>query len=626
MSTIRLTAAQAIVRYLSVQYTERDRQRQRLIKGMFGIFGHGNVTGIGQALEEVGEDLPYFRAQNEQAMVHSAIAYAKMKNRLETFACTSSVGPGATNMITGAALATVNRLPVLLLPGDTFASRRPHPVLQQLEYPLGQDISVNDAFRPVSRYFDRIMRPVQLLSSLPEAMRILTDPAETGAVTIALPEDVQTEAFDFPEAFFEERMWRVRRSVPDEIDLREAASWIEDARQPLIIAGGGAIYSQSSEDLASIADSLGIPVSETQAGKGVLPWNHRWSLGPIGANGGLAANRYARDADLIIAVGTRLADFTTSSNSAFQNPDVRFIGINVASMDAHKLRALPLIGDAQATLRALAPLARSSVVKERRDRIESMVDDLRTIWTRAVDDQLEVAAGHENLPTQANVIGIVNESIDERDVVVCAAGGLPGDLLKLWRTVDPKGYHVEYGYSCMGYEIAGGLGVKMADVSREVIVMVGDGSYLMLHTEIVTSIQEGIKLIIVLVDNSGFQCIRGLQMASGSPSFGNELRFRDPATGHIDGAYVPVDFVRNAESLGAAAYTAHNVHELRHALTSARNEDRTTLVYVRVDTEARVPSYEGWWDVPIAEVSDERGVNEARDDYERDILQQRTFV
>ena len=626
MSTIRLTAAQAIVRYLSVQYTERDRQRQRLIKGMFGIFGHGNVTGIGQALEEVGEDLPYFRAQNEQAMVHSAIAYAKMKNRLETFACTSSVGPGATNMITGAALATVNRLPVLLLPGDTFASRRPHPVLQQLEYPLGQDISVNDAFRPVSRYFDRIMRPVQLLSSLPEAMRILTDPAETGAVTIALPEDVQTEAFDFPEAFFEERMWRVRRSVPDEIDLREAASWIEDARQPLIIAGGGAIYSQSSEDLASIADSLGIPVSETQAGKGVLPWNHRWSLGPIGANGGLAANRYARDADLIIAVGTRLADFTTSSNSAFQNPDVRFIGINVASMDAHKLRALPLIGDAQATIRALAPLARSSVVKERRDRIESMVDDLRTIWTRAVDDQLEVAAGHEKLPTQANVIGIVNESIDERDVVVCAAGGLPGDLLKLWRTVDPKGYHVEYGYSCMGYEIAGGLGVKMADVSREVIVMVGDGSYLMLHTEIVTSIQEGIKLIIVLVDNSGFQCIRGLQMASGSPSFGNELRFRDPATGHIDGAYVPVDFVRNAESLGAAAYTAHNVHELRHALTSARNEDRTTLVYVRVDTEARVPSYEGWWDVPIAEVSDERGVNEARDDYERDILQQRTFV
>jgi len=626
MSTIRLTAAQAIVRHLSVQYTERDRQRQRLFKGMFGIFGHGNVTGIGQALEEVGKDLPYYRAQNEQGMVHSAIAYSKMKNRLETFACTSSVGPGATNMITGAALATVNRLPVLLLPGDTFATRRPHPVLQQLEYSLGQDVSVNDAFRPVSRYFDRMMRPVQLLSSLPEAMRVLTDPAETGAVTIALPEDVQTEAFDFPLAFFEERVWRVRRPVPDEADLREAASWIEDARQPLIIAGGGAIYSEASEDLASFTDALGVPVSETQAGKGVLPWNHPWNLGPVGANGGLAANRYARDADLIIAVGTRLADFTTSSNAAFQNPNVRFIGINVSSMDAYKLRALPLVGDAQATLRALAPLVNSSIVTERRERVLSVVGDLQSVWTRAVDDQLEVAGDRQELPTQANVIGIVNASIGERDVVVCAAGGMPGDLLKLWRTTDPKGYHVEYGFSCMGYEIAGALGVKMADPTREVIVMVGDGSYLMLHTEIVTSIQEGIKLIIVLVDNSGFQCIRGLQMASGSPSFGNELRYRDPATGHIDGAFVPIDFVRNAESLGAAAYTATNVHELRQALTSARNEDRTTLVYVRVDSEVRVPSYEGWWDVPIAEVSDERGVNEARDAYERDTLQQRTFV
>lgn len=626
MSTIRLTAAQAVVRYLSVQFTERDRQRQRLFKGMYGIFGHGNVTGIGQALEEVGTDLPYYRAQNEQAMVHTAVAYAKMKNRLETFACTSSVGPGATNMITGAALATVNRLPVLLLPGEVFASRVPHPVLQQLEYPLGQDVSVNDAFRPVSRYFDRITRPVQLLSALPEAMRILTDPAETGAVTIAMPEDVQTEAFDFPESFFEERIWRIRRPVPDEIDLREAASWIEEAKRPIIIAGGGAIYSGASDELGEFASTLGIPVSETQAGKGVLPWDHPWNLGPIGANGGLAANRYARDADLVIAVGTRLADFTTSSKSAFQNPKVRFIGINVAGMDAHKLRALVLIGDAQATLNALAPLGESAIVNERRDRLEPEVSDLCALWTRTVDAQREVARERETLPTQANVIGIVNDSIEERDVVVCAAGGMPGDLLKLWRTVDPKGYHVEYGFSCMGYEIAGGLGVKMADPSREVIVMVGDGSYLMLHTEIVTSIQEGIKLTIVLVDNSGFQCIRGLQMASGSPSFGNELRFRDPATGRIDGDIVPVDFVRNAESLGAVAYTANNVEELRHALVAARNESRTTLVYIRVDSEERVPSYEGWWDVPIAEVSGEQSVNDARADYERDIKRQRAFV
>ncbi|MGI8485470.1 MAG: 3D-(3,5/4)-trihydroxycyclohexane-1,2-dione acylhydrolase (decyclizing) [Thermomicrobiales bacterium] len=626
MSTIRLTAAQAVVRYLSVQYTERDRQRQRLFKGMFGIFGHGNVTGIGQALEEVGKDLPYYRSQNEQAMVHTAVAYAKMKNRLETFACTSSVGPGATNMITGAALATVNRLPVLLLPGDVFANRVPHPVLQQLEYPLGQDVSVNDAFRPVSRYFDRITRPVQLLSSLPEAMRVLTDPAETGAVTIAMPEDVQTEAFDFPASFFEERVWRVRRPVPDEIDLREAAAWLAESKRPLIIAGGGAIYSGASEELGEFATACGIPVSETQAGKGVLPWNHPWNLGPIGANGGLAANRYAKDADLVIAIGTRLADFTTSSKSAFQNPKVRFIGINVAGMDAHKMGALPLIGDAQATLNALAALGDPKIIDARRDQIEPEVSDLCAQWTRAVDAQREIMPEHEIVPTQANVIGIVNDSIEERDVVVCAAGGMPGDLLKLWRTVDPKGYHVEYGFSCMGYEIAGGLGVKMADPSREVIVMVGDGSYLMLHTEIVTSIQEGVKLTIVLVDNRGFQCIRGLQMASGSPSFGNELRFRDPATGRIDGDFVPVDFIRNAESLGATAYTANNVDELRHALAAARDEDRTTLVYIRLDTEERVPSYDGWWDVPIAEVSGEQGVNDARAEYERDIKHQRTFL
>ena len=623
MSTVRLTMAQALVRFLSVQFTERDGKRQRLFPGIFGIFGHGNVTGMGQAIEEYGQDLPYYRPQNEQAMVHSAVAYAKMKNRIQTFACTSSVGPGATNMITGAALATVNRLPVLLLPGDTFANRLPHPVLQQLEYPLGQDVSVNDAFRPVSRYWDRITRPVQLLSSLPEAMRVLTDPAETGAVTIALPEDVQTEAYEFPAAFFEERTWRVRRTVPVEPDLREAAAWIDEAKHPLIVAGGGVIYSGASEQLGEFAETLGVPVSETQAGKGALPWDHAWNLGPIGANGGLAANRYAREADLVIAVGTRLADFTTGSQTAFQNPHVRFIGINVSSMDAHKLRALPLLGDARATLEALVPHCNAAIGTQRRDATEMHVSELRSDWTRAVDDKRALDPDRKGLLTQANVIGIVNESIEERDVVVCAAGGMPGDLLKLWRTGDPKGYHVEYGYSCMGYEIAGGLGVKMAAPDREVVVMVGDGSYLMLHTEIVTSIQERVKLLIVLVDNSGFQCIRGLQMDSGSPSFGNELRFRDPASGRIDGDIVPVDFVRNAESLGAAAYTATDAASLRGALASARAEERTTLVYIRVDPDVRVPSYEGWWDVPIAEVSGQASVNEARAQYEEDRKRQR---
>ncbi len=623
MTSVRVTAAQAIVRYLAAQYTSRDREKQPLFAGMFGIFGHGNVTGIGQALEEYRDVLTYYRPQNEQAMVHTAVAYAKTRNRLQTFACTSSVGPGATNMVTGAALATVNRLPVLLLPGDIFANRRPHPVLQQLEQPYSQDISVNDAFRPVSRYFDRIYRPEQLLSSLPEAMRVLTDPAETGAVTLALPEDVQTEAFDVPEAFFHERVWHIRRPVPDEDALAEAAQWIVEAERPLIISGGGAIYSESSEALREFSSTLGVPVSETQAGKGILPWDDPWNVGPIGANGGVAANRLAKDADLVIAVGTRLGDFATSSKSAFQHPNVRFIGINIAGMDAYKMGALSLVGDARATLQALQARVGHEGRAERVAATGQHVTSLKQEWDSLVDLQRATEEGRQM--TQAQVIGIVNDAASPQDTVVCAAGGMPGDLLKLWRTQRRGGYHVEYGFSCMGYEVAGGLGVKMAAPDTNVFVMVGDGSYLMLHTEIVTAVQEGQKLIIVLVDNGGFQCIRGLQMSSGSPSFGNELRFRDSATGTLSGDYVPVDFMKNAESLGARAIAAENPEQLRNALEEAKAETRTTLIYARVDPDARVPNYEGWWDVPIAEVSQEETVTRTRAEYDEEVRKQRWF-
>jgi 3D-(3,5/4)-trihydroxycyclohexane-1,2-dione acylhydrolase (decyclizing) len=609
---MRLTMAQAVVKFLTQQYVARDGVEQPFFAGVWGIFGHGNVAGLGQALEEMKLEMEFHRPQNEQGMVHAAIAYAKMKNRLQTFACTSSIGPGATNMITGAATATVNRLPVLLLPGDIFASRRPDPVLQQLEYPLSMDVSVNDAFVPVSRFWDRINRPEQILASLPEAMRILTDQAETGAVTICLPQDVQAEAFDYPEAFFEKRVYQISRVVPPLTDLQRAAELIASAERPLIIAGGGVIYSEATAALSDFADALGIPVVETQAGKGALPWNHAWNAGPIGSNGGLAANRLAHDADLVIAVGTRLSDFTSASHTQFQNPDVRFVGINVSARDAFKFGAVPLVGDARATLEALGEILQ---VREYRtaavygDRVET----LKAEWDAAVD-QIRAVDDPANL-TQANVIGMVNAASGPRDVVVCAAGGMPGDLLKLWRPVDPKGYHLEYGYSCMGYEIAGGLGAKMADPSREIYVMVGDGSYLMLHTEIVTSLEEGQKLTIVVVDNSGFQCIRNLQIATGSPSYGNELRYRDPQTGILDGPYIPIDFAANAASLGAVAMRATSESELREALERAKPETRTVVIHVPVQKHARVPGFESWWDVPVAEVSTVPTVNEAREDY-----------
>jgi 3D-(3,5/4)-trihydroxycyclohexane-1,2-dione acylhydrolase (decyclizing) len=604
--------AQAVVKFLTEQYVERDGVEQPFFAGVWGIFGHGNVAGIGQALEELKDEILYHRPQNEQGMVHAAVAYAKMKNRLQTFACTSSIGPGATNMITAAAMATINRLPVLLLPGDIFASRRPDPVLQQLEFPLSMDVSVNDAFIPVSRFWDRINRPEQILASLPEAMRVLTDPAETGAVTVCLPQDVQAEAYDYPASFFEKRVYHVPRTVPPAEELRRAVELIRGAKQPLIVAGGGVIYSEATAALSDFADTLAIPVTETQAGKGVLPWNHAWNAGPVGSNGGLAANRLAREADVVLAVGTRLSDFTSASHTQFQNPDVRFIGINVSARDAFKFGALPLVGDARATLDALRDALAASKFRTEPgygDRIET----LKAEWDATVD-RIRTVENTSDL-TQANVIGLVNAASGPRDVVVCAAGSLPGDLLKLWRPIDPKGYHLEYGYSTMGYEIAGGLGAKMADPSREVYVMVGDGSYLMMHTEIVTALEEGMKLTIVVVDNGGYQVIRGLQMATGSPPFGNELRFRNPESGLLDGPYIPIDFAANAASLGAVAMRATSEAELRDALERAKQETRTVVIHVPVQKHAKVPGFESWWDVPVAEISTVPSVEAAREEY-----------
>ncbi len=519
--TRRLTTAQAIIQFLKAQFVSRDGNRNAFFAGCFGIFGHGNVAGIGQALQQ-NPDFPYYLCRNEQAMVHTAAAFAKMSNRLRTLVCTTSIGPGATNMLTGAAGATINRLPVLLLPGDIFARRNVAPVLQQLESTSTQDVSVNDCFRPVSRYWDRIQRPEQILTALPEAMRVLTSPAETGAVTLALPQDVQAEAFDYPEEFFEPRTWIVPRSRPDEDLLSQAAGWIRSAQRPLIIAGGGAIYSDATEALATFAANTRIPVGETQAGKGSLNFDHGQSLGAIGVTGTSAANRIATSADLILAVGTRHSDFTTASKTAFQNPGLRLINLNVTEFDAAKQSALPLVGDARTTLEELSKALSSHRVSES---YASEIARLRSEWSNEVE---RIYSRRHGPPlSQGEVVGLLNSTLGPRDVIVCAAGSLPGDLHKLWRTRDPKNYHMEYGYSCMGYEIAGGLGVKMADPTREVYVLVGDGSYLMMAQEIVTSLQENVKLNIVLFDNHGFSSIGGLSRACGSGGFGTRYQYRD---------------------------------------------------------------------------------------------------
>ncbi len=617
MKTVRLTMAQALVRFLAVQHAERDGAQHRFFEGCFGIFGHGNVTGVGQALADEPGLLTYYQARNEQGMVHAAAGFARMRNRLATLACTSSIGPGATNMVTGAAVATVNRLPVLLLPGDVFASRRPDPVLQQLETPARGDVSVNDALIPVSRYWDRIQRPEQLVTAALSAMRVLTDPAETGAVTLALPQDVQTEAFEYPEAFLEPRFWHIARPAPDASLLDRAAEMIRSAKRPLIIAGGGVIYSDATEALARLVKRTGIPVGETQAGKGSLRFDHPGALGAIGVTGTLAANRIAAKADLVIGIGTRYSDFTTASKTAFQGDRVRFVNVNIASFDAGKLGGLPLVGDARVAIEELdRRLHDWSADAEHRAECERLQKE----WDREVSRLYEL--GHGPPPAQSEVIGAVNELSGPRDVVVCAAGSLPGDLHKLWRTRDPKGYHVEYGYSTMGYEIAGGLGVKMADPGREVYVMVGDGSYLMMAQEIVTSIQERMKLTVVLVDNQGFASIGGLSRGKGTAGFGTRYGYRaDGALGddasHSHGEALPVDLALNAEGLGAHVFRARSVEELRDALVAAKKVDRTVVIHIPTDRYEAVPGYESWWEVPVAEVSKSSEVEAARKEHER---------
>jgi 3D-(3,5/4)-trihydroxycyclohexane-1,2-dione acylhydrolase (decyclizing) len=612
--------AQAVIRFLKNQYSERDGREQTFFAGCFGIFGHGNVAGIGQALQ-ANPDFRYYLTRNEQAMVHTAAAFAKMHNRLRALACTTSIGPGATNMLTGAATATVNRLPVLLLPGDIFARRNVAPVLQQLESGASQDISVNDAFKPLSRYWDRINRPDQIILALPEAMRVLTSPADTGAVTLALPQDVQTEAYDYPVELFEKRVWHIARARADAALVHMAAQWIRASRAPLIVAGGGVLYSEATEALKKFAEQTGIPVGETQAGKGALRYDHPLALGAIGATGTPGANILAREADLVIGIGTRYSDFTTASKTAFQHPAVRFVNINVAEFDAYKHAGLALTGDARATLSELGAAAGDF-------RTAAGYQARAAQFNQEWDAEVSRIYGLEHGPpiSQGEVIGAVNAASREHDVVACAAGSLPGDLHKLWRTRDPKGYHLEYGYSCMGYEIAGGLGIKLAAPEREVYVMIGDGSYLMMSQEILTSLQEGLKLNIVLLNNHGFASIGGLSQSVGSEGFGTRYRYRSAETGQLDGGLLPIDFALNARSLGAHVIEARDLPSLRAALDEAKQQTQTTVIVVETDREQRVGGYESWWDVPVAEVSASESVQASRAEYEQARKRERYFL
>jgi 3D-(3,5/4)-trihydroxycyclohexane-1,2-dione acylhydrolase (decyclizing) len=600
--TVRLTTAQALVRFLAAQYTERDGTEQRLVPAVWGIFGHGNAAGLGQALWQAATtgdaDLPYHLARNEQAMVHTAAAFAKARDRLQTFACTASTGPGSTNMVTGAALATTNRLPVLLLPGDMFASRAPDPALQQLEDPRAGDATVNDALRPVSRYFDRVTRPEQLVPAALAAMRVLTDPADTGAVTLCLPQDVQAEAYDWPAAFLRRRVWHVDRAHPDPAAVARAADVLRASRRPLLVAGGGAVYAGAAAELRAFADATGVPVADTHAGKGVLPWDHPCAVGGIGATGAASANALAREADAVLGVGTRYSDFTTASRTLFAHPGVAFVNLNTARFDAAKHAGVQLVADARAGLAALrAELGgwRADPAHTRRAR------ELTAAWLRDADACR--AADHGPPPAQTALLGALNDVLDDRDVIVNAAGSMPGDLQKLWRARDPKAYHVEYAYSCMGYEVAAGIGVRMAAPDREVVVLVGDGSYLMMAQEIATMVAERLKVVVVVVDNGGFASIGSLSASVGAGRLGTEYRYRDPATGLLDGDPLPVDLAANAASLGARVLRARTVAEFRDAVAAARAADTTTVVHVTADPRAPGPPSSAWWDVPVAETA-----------------------
>ncbi|MEV0799097.1 3D-(3,5/4)-trihydroxycyclohexane-1,2-dione acylhydrolase (decyclizing) [Kribbella sp. NPDC050281] len=629
--TVRLTVAQALVRFLSVQYSERDGERQRLFAGCLGIFGHGNVAGVGQALLQAElEDptaLPYILARNEQAMVHTASAFARTRDRLQTYACTASIGPGSTNMVTGAALATVNRVPVLILPSDVFATRVATPVLQELESFGAGDVSVNDAFRPVSKYFDRIWRPEQLPSALLNAMRVLTDPVETGAVTLALPQDVQAEAYDWPDELFTERTWYVARPLPEASIVDKAVDLLRAAKAPLIVAGGGVHYSGAEDALRRFAEATGVPVSETQAGKGSLRYDHPQSVGAVGSTGTTAANALAREADLVIGIGTRYSDFTTASRTAFQNPEVRFVNINVARFDGGKHAGLPLVADAREALVSLTSALGDWSVS---DQYRSSAATLATRWDEIVDNTYNPPAEVTSklavgVLTQGEVLGAVNELSAASDVVVCAAGSMPGELHKLWRTRDPKGYHVEYGYSCMGYEIAGGIGVRLGAPDRDVFVLVGDGSYLMMSSELVTAVQENVKIIVVLVQNHGFASIGALSESLGSQRFGTAYRRRS-GDGRLDGDYLPVDLAANVRSLGVDVIEVHDRSELEKAIGTAKAASGPIAIHVTTDPLIGGPDSESWWDVPVSEVSALQSTQAASAQYEESKKSQRLYV
>ena len=624
---LNLTVAQATVKFLSQQYSESDGVERKFFEGCFGIFGHGNVAGLGQALLQAEIDepgaLPYVLGRNEQAMVHSAVAFARMRNRLQAYAVSSSVGPGATNMVTGAALATINRLPVLLLPADTFADRSASPLLQELELPTAGDITVNDVFRPVSKYFDRVWRPEQLPAALLSAMRVLTDPVETGAVTVCFPQDVQAQAYDWPVELFAKRVWHVSRPLPEAAIIQRAADIIRGAGRPLIVAGGGVHYSGATDALAAFAESTGIPVGQTQAGKGTLAYDHPQCLGAIGSTGTTASNAIAHDADVVIGIGTRYEDFTTASRTAFQHPGVTFVNINVAPIDAVKHAGLAVQADAREALNALTGLLDDYAVD---DSYRARYTELDAEWDATVAAAYAEDEPAPGLLTQNSVIGLVNELSDPRDVVVCAAGSMPGDLHKLWRTRDPKGYHVEYGYSCMGYEVAGGLGVRLACPDRDVFVMVGDGSYLMMATELATAVQEDIKIITVLVQNHGFASIGSLSESLGSQRFGTAYRRRNAETGRLDGAKLPIDLAANAASFGLEVLKATTKAELAEAIKTAKAAEHPIVIYVETDPLIGAPSSASWWDVPVSSTSTLTSTQQASEFYKGKKAEQRPYL
>ncbi|MFD9000437.1 3D-(3,5/4)-trihydroxycyclohexane-1,2-dione acylhydrolase (decyclizing) [Streptomyces sp. NPDC059582] len=625
-STTRLTVAQALVRFLSAQYTERDGHRQRLIGATWGIFGHGNVAGVGQALVEYADDMPYFQGRNEQSMVHAAVGYARQSNRLSTHAVTTSIGPGATNLVTGAALATINHLPVLLLPGDVFATRAADPVLQQLEVPYAGDVSVNDCLRPVSKYFDRITRPEALIPAALQAMRVLTDPVETGAVTLALPQDVQAEAYDWPAEFLAERTWVVRRPGADPTELAEAVQVIRAARRPLLVAGGGVHHSRAEEALAEFAAATRIPVASTQAGKGSLRYDHPQDVGGIGHTGTATADELARTADLVIGVGTRYTDFTTASHTLFTGDGVRFLNLNIAAYDGHKLGGLPLIADARSGLQQLAE-ALALHGHGVGDGYAAEYGEDKERWEQRVDACYE-ADEPDIRPTQPQVLGALDALVDDTDVIINAAGSLPGDLHKMWRARSRDQYHLEYGYSCMGYEIPAAIGVKLAAPDRPVWALVGDGTYLMMPTEIVTAVQEGIAIKLLLVQNHGYASIGGLSESVGGERFGTAYRYRS-GEGTYTGAPLPVDLAANAASLGMRVLRAKTVRELRAALAEARAADTPTCVYVETetaDTVSGAPPAQAWWDVPVAATATRSSAVKARELYERHVSTRRRHL